>query len=126
MIAGDQCRKLNDFGYWYCHCFCGLPDGDSESMEATMRMKHKTSIPSGFKRQRCRVCKCQDKFNFYVPDRIWRQVVPHEYRDTVVCLPCFDEFARERNVDYSDVIEMLYFAGSQASFKFQTISAHAT
>ena len=95
-------------------------------MEAMMRIKHKSTIPRGFKRQRCRVCKCQDKFNFYVPDGIWREVVPHEYQDTVVCLSCFDEFARERNVDYSDVIELLYFAGSQASFKFQTVSAHAT
>jgi len=95
-------------------------------MEAMMRMKHKRSIPRGFKRQRCRVCKCRDKFNFHVPDRVWREVVPHEYQDAVVCLPCFDEFARERNVDYSEVIEVLYFAGSQASFKFQTISAHST
>ena len=89
-----------------------------------MRMKHKRSIPSGFKRQRCRVCKCRDKFNFYVPDRVWREIVPREYLDTVVCLPCFDELAQERNVDYSEEIEVLYFAGSQASFKFQTISSH--
>jgi len=88
-----------------------------------MRIKHKTGISRGFKRQHCAACRCQDKFNFHVPDPVWREVVPREYRDRVVCLPCFDEFARERNVDYSDVIEVLYFAGSQASFKFQTISA---
>jgi hypothetical protein len=120
----DQRRKPNDFRYWYCHCFWACLTKDSESMEATMKIKRKSSVPHGFKQQRCRVCKCQDKFNFNVPDRVWREVVPHEYRDTVVCLPCFDEFARERNFDYSEEIEVLYFAGSQASFKFQTISAH--
>jgi hypothetical protein len=88
-----------------------------------MRVKQKAKISRGFKRQHCRVCNCQDKFNFYVPDRVWREVVPGEYQDTVVCLPCFDEFARERNIDYSEVIDTLYFAGRQASFKFQTVSA---
>ncbi|HEY7221756.1 MAG TPA: hypothetical protein VH985_25515 [Candidatus Binatia bacterium] len=94
-------------------------------MEVTMRIKRKRNIPRGFKRQRCRVCKCEDKFNFYVPDKVWREVVPDKYQNAVVCLPCFDELARERGVDYSAAIAVLYFAGSQASFKFQTISAQA-
>jgi hypothetical protein len=88
-----------------------------------MGMEQKRRIPRGFKRQRCRVCDCEDKFNFYVPDQVWQEIVPREYQNAVVCLPCFDEFARERNVDYSQMIEVLYFAGRQASFKFQTVSA---
>ena len=76
-------------------------------------------------RQRCRVCKCEDKFNFYVPDEVWQEIVPPEYQNKVVCLPCFDEFARKQNVDYSGSIEVLYFAGRQASFKFQTVSAQS-
>ena len=87
------------------------------------RPRHKGKIPRSFKRQHCRVCNCQDKFNFYVPDQVWRKVVPEPYQGVVVCLPCFDEFARARNVDYSGNIETLYFAGRQASFKFQTVSA---
>lgn len=88
-------------------------------------MKLQKNTPRWFKRQRCRVCKCEDKFNFHVPDEVWREVVPCEYQNKVVCLPCFDEFARMRNVDYSDSIETLYFAGSQASFKFQTVSGRS-
>jgi hypothetical protein len=79
----------------------------------------------GFKRPRCRVCKREDKFNFYVPDELWRRVVPDRYQHRVVCLPCFDEFARKQNVDYSDSIETLYFAGDKATFKFQTVSAQS-
>jgi hypothetical protein len=69
------------------------------------------------------VCQCEDKFNFYVPDGLWRKIVPSEYQNRVVCLPCFDEFAGKQNVDYSGAIETLYFAGDQASFKFQTVSS---
>jgi hypothetical protein len=80
----------------------------------------------GFRRQSCRVCRCEDKFNFYVAAEVWEKVVPAEYQNQVVCLPCFDEFARTQDVDYSDSIEALYFAGSRASFKFQTVSAQST
>jgi hypothetical protein len=93
--------------------------------EAMMRMQRRKLTFSGFKRQICRVCNCQDKFNFYVPDEVWREVVPSEYQNKVVCLPCFDDFARRQDVDYSNAIEVLYFAGKQASFKFQTVSAQS-
>jgi len=75
------------------------------------------------RRQTCKVCKCQDKFNFHVSDEIWKKAVPLELQNKVVCLPCFDELARKQNVDYSDSLEVLYFAGDQATFKFQTVSA---
>jgi hypothetical protein len=78
---------------------------------------------SSFKRQRCSACKCQDKFNFYVPDEIWREIVPVQYLNKVVCLQCFDEFARKKNIDYSHSIDTLYFAGSQATFKFHILAA---
>ena len=90
-----------------------------------MQIQHRTSALSRFKRQKCSVCQCVDKFNFYVPDEIWQDIVPRQYQNKVVCLPCFDEFARQKNVDYSESIEVLYFAGNQASFKFQTISAQS-
>jgi hypothetical protein len=88
-----------------------------------MSLRHKQADLGSFKRQQCSVCHCEDKFNFYVPDEVWRGVVPEHYQNKVVCLPCFDEFARKQNVEYSDTIETLYFAGDQASFKFQTVSA---
>ena len=78
-----------------------------------------------FKRQKCGVCKCQDKFNFHVPDKLWRQVVPKEYWSKVVCLQCFDEFARTKEINYAQSIETLYFAGNQATFKFQTVSSQS-
>ena len=77
------------------------------------------------KRQTCRVCKCKDKFNFHVADEIWQTVVPIQFQNRVVCLSCFDEFARERKIDYSDSFQVLYFAGDQATFKFQMVSAQS-
>ena len=90
-----------------------------------MRLTHIKGHLRRFMRQKCRVCRCEDKFNFYVPDEVWRSVVPAEYQNKVVCLPCFDELARKAGIDYSDSIQVLYFAGSQATFKFQTVSAQS-
>jgi hypothetical protein len=79
----------------------------------------------GFTRQVCSACKCEDKFNFDVPDYIWREIVPADHVNSVVCLQCFDEFARPKNFDYSGFIDTLYFAGVQASFKFCRVAAQS-
>lgn len=81
---------------------------------------------TSFKRQRCHVCRCEDKFNFNVSDQLWREIVPLQFQNKVVCLPCFDELARQKNKDYADCIEVLYFAGRQASFKFQAVQTQST
>lgn len=73
--------------------------------------------------QTCKVCGCVDKFDFHVPDEVWKKIVPSRCRNKVVCLTCFDRFAFERQIDYSDSLEVLYFAGTRAVFKFQTVSA---
>jgi hypothetical protein len=78
----------------------------------------------GQQRQTCKVCGCPDKFDFHVPDGVWKSVVPVEYQNKVVCLDCFDHFALEKQVNYADSIDVLYFAGDRAVFKFQTVSAH--
>ena len=90
-----------------------------------MAMRRERADAKGFKLQKCMVCNCTDKFNFYVPDPVWREVVPREYQKKVVCLPCFDELARKKTFDYADSIDVLYFAGRQASFKFQAVSAQS-
>jgi hypothetical protein len=90
-----------------------------------MRMQASKINSARFRRQRCAVCKCNDKFNFAVPNELWRKIVPEEYQNRVVCLQCFDEFARKRNIDYSNALETLYFAGSKAAFKFQTVLAQS-
>jgi hypothetical protein len=90
-----------------------------------MTMQGKKLHLGRFRRQRCAVCKCTDKFNFAVPDEVWREVVPHEYQNKVVCLQCFDEFARKENIDYSNALQTLYFAGSKAAFKFQAVLAQS-
>jgi hypothetical protein len=72
----------------------------------------------------CKVCGCLDKFDFNVPDDLWKAVVPIENQRDVVCLECFDEFAFKKGVDYSEAIGTLYFAGNQAVFEFYTVSAH--
>jgi len=50
-----------------------------------MAMRRARPDARGFKLQTCMVCNCTDKFNFYVPDRGWREVVRREYQNKVVC-----------------------------------------
>ena len=72
----------------------------------------------GHQWQRCKVCGRRDKFDFHVPDHIWEAVVPEEFRRGVVCLACFDDFARQAKVDYAPYLETLYFVGDCAVFSF--------
>lgn len=88
-----------------------------------MNQRHTGEDLKGFKRQSCSVCKCEEKFNFHVPDDVWRRVVPTDYRNRVVCLSCFDSFARANDVDYSQWINDLYFAGDKAAVKFTAKSS---
>ena len=73
-------------------------------------------------RQRCKVCGCRDKFDFSVSDEVWRSIVPPSYQNRVVCLPCFDDFAQKKGVDYSTSIKTLHFAGDRASLQLNTVS----
>lgn len=70
-------------------------------------------------RQRCKVCGCRDKFDFHVPDHIWNEVIPGKYRNRVVCLACFDDFASKKKADYSASIKRLYFAGNNISLRLK-------
>lgn len=72
--------------------------------------------------QTCKVCGRRDKFNFYVPDKIWEAIVPPMFRSRVVCLSCFDDFAFNNGVEYSEYLEVPCFAGDRASFEFEVKS----
>jgi hypothetical protein len=76
-------------------------------------------------RQTCKVCRCPDKFDFHVPDSVWNQVVPRQFLNKVVCLGCFDKFAYEKQIDYAGSLDVLYFAGDRAIFRFETVSSEA-
>ena len=73
--------------------------------------------------QTCKICGQPDKLDFTVPDAIWRAVVPAQFHDRVVCLYCFDEKAREHNVDYAASLSTVYFAGRGAAFEFRVVRA---
>ena len=72
-------------------------------------------------RQTCRVCRGENCFDFHVPDDVWKGVVPPHFRNSVVCLSCFDRFAAERNQDYTPYLHLLYFAGDNACFEFRVV-----
>ena len=74
------------------------------------------------KQQTCKVCGCRDRFDFHVSDEVWKAVVPARFDGKVVCLACFDDFARRNQIDYTGSLRTLYFAGEHASFEFRMVS----
>jgi hypothetical protein len=79
--------------------------------------------PDSSQRQTCKACWRPDKFDFHVPDDVWNRVVPAHLRDHVVCLYCFDEFAREAGEPYADSVKALYFAGDRGVLTFEIVRA---
>jgi hypothetical protein len=71
---------------------------------------------------KCKVCGRIDKFDYNVPDEIWASIVPEEFQNRVVCLTCFDDFAKEKDISYDEYIKTLYFAGKRGNFTFTTLS----
>ena len=69
--------------------------------------------------QRCKMCGKADGFNFHIDDDVWQRVVPKEYANRVLCLPCFDMLASLRGVDYSDAIDGVLFVGQAAHLTFE-------
>jgi hypothetical protein len=69
------------------------------------------------------MCGFPDKFDFSVPDEVWAAVVPPRLLNRVVCLFCFDEFARQRNVAYARHIRELWFAGDKAVLRLTVARA---
>lgn len=80
-------------------------------------------LPVSKQQQRCKECGLADRFNFNLPDEIWDAVVPIRLRNRVVCLSCFDGFAREKGIAYAEHLHILYFAGEAAVFILQVLQA---
>ena len=74
-------------------------------------------------RQTCKVCGRPDKFDFSVPDGVWRDIVPEEFVNRVVCLFCFDDFAAMEDKKYAASLRHLYFAGDAAIVVFKPETA---
>lgn len=73
--------------------------------------------------QTCKACGYRDKFDFTVPDEVWKAVVPPRLQNRVVCLSCFDNLAHLQGINYAAHISVLYFAGDGATLRFHTASA---
>lgn len=87
-------------------------------MEIQTRERPRASL-----QQTCKACGQPDKFDFHVPDKIWQAVIPQRLQTRAVCFYCFDEYARENNVNYAPHISKLYFAGRGGFFEFRVVIA---
>lgn len=75
--------------------------------------------PDGGERQCCKACGEPHKFDFQVKDVYWIAIVPEHLQEHVVCLECFDHYAYQKDIDYSEGITGLYFAGDGGTVVFE-------
>ena len=64
------------------------------------------------------MCGQPEKFDFHMPDDVWRAVVPEPFQRYVICLYCFDEEAAVKGVTVAADLEHVCFAGRAASVEF--------
>lgn len=62
-------------------------------------------LPKNGSREICKVCYHVNPVGFYVPDEIWRSVVPEALRASVLCLACFARLADEKLIRWEQEIE---------------------
>jgi len=62
-------------------------------------------------RELCKRCWRFNPVGFWVPDEVWQASVPEEFRNKVLCIMCFDEFATENGVDWSDHVRFFPVSG---------------
>ena len=96
-----------------------VPPSKSLLVDYPIWRKNKISQELG---QTCKACGRRDKLDFHVPDEIWNWVVLESLNNHVVCLSCFDEFANEKEIDYSPYLRVLYFVGDRAACEFRAVS----
>ena len=68
--------------------------------------------------QTCKMCGQPEKFDFHVPDDVWRAVVPEAFQHYAICLYCFDEEAAANGIQFAADLQYVCFTGRAASVEF--------
>jgi hypothetical protein len=72
--------------------------------------------------QTCKRCGLRDYTNFNVPKNLWDSITGKEFKNHVLCLPCFDALAYEKNIEYEDKISDVIFIGDKIAIAIQPIT----
>lgn len=57
-------------------------------------------------REICKLCFRDNPVGFYVPDEIWKDVIPSKYCSRVVCISCFTCLADEKLIPWDREIQL--------------------
>jgi len=62
------------------------------------------SIKGIVTRERCHLCNKINSVGFWVPNKVWKAVVPKNLQESVLCIACFTDFADERLIEWDEEI----------------------
>jgi len=51
-------------------------------------------------REICKICYKVNPVGFDVPNIVWHEVIPHQYRQDIICLSCFIHLADEKLISW--------------------------
>lgn len=68
----------------------------------------------------CKHCGQPNHIGYTINDDIWKEALPEELYDSVVCLGCFDWFAWKKGIkNYISFIRLLYYTGRNDTAVFE-------
>lgn len=67
----------------------------------------------------CKNCFSQSMMDFVVSDEEWNKITSRKFRNEVLCLACFDNFAFQKSFKY-EILE-IHFAGNQNPFSLHSL-----
>ena len=89
----------------------------AERMEPLQRVRPLPRLRNP-QQQTCKMCGQPEKFDFRVPDDVWRAVVPLPFQNYAICLYCFDEESAAKGIPFAADLKYVCFAGRAASVEF--------
>ena len=57
----------------------------------------------------CGICHHIPRFDYKLKNAGWNMLAPEEHRTGVICLPCLNKIAKEKNVKLADYLEEVFF-----------------
>ena len=73
------------------------------------------------RQETCAVCGFLENCDFKVMDDAWKTIVPIEYRNQIVCVKCFEDFASAKQIELLRQTACLNSADSRMARASKTV-----
>lgn len=72
----------------------------------------------------CSICNQKPHFDYTVSDDFWKSIVPEDLQLGVICLPCLDKLAEDKNESISFQLKKIQYTGINKTIVFEPVKAY--